>query len=57
MGGNVAEFTTEVHPGINESIIIRGGSYIDVNPAGNRLDTTVNYKSDSIGFRITLFLK
>ena len=58
MGGNEAEFTTELNPGTSETVVLRGGSYYyDLNaPAGHRWDirsgNAVHY-----GFRATLFLK
>lgn len=62
MGGNVAEFTTEVNPNINdtidiEPIMFRGGAYNYNSPAGNRGDGHVNDANDNCGFRVTLFLK
>ena len=62
MGGNVAEFTTEVNPNINdtidiEPIMFRGGAYNYNSPAGNRGDGHVNGANNNCGFRVTLFLK
>ena len=37
MGGNEAEFTTELNPGTSEPVVLRGG-YYDGNPAGYRWD-------------------
>ena len=31
MGGNEAEFTTELNPGTSETVVLRGGNYIDYN--------------------------
>ena len=57
MGGNVAEFTTELKPGTSESVVLRGGywgnSYMS---AGHRFDTSPGSYYDSVGFRATLFL-
>ena len=40
MGGNEAEFTTELNPGTSETVVLRGGSYnyYDFFPAGYRWD-------------------
>ena len=40
MGGNEAEFTTELNPGTSETVVLRGGSYDDYGgvPAGYRWD-------------------
>ena len=38
MGGNEAEFTTELNPGTSETVVLRGGYYNGVSPAGNRWD-------------------
>ena len=38
MGGNEAEFTTELNPGTSETVVLRGGSYYDGGPAGYRWD-------------------
>ena len=53
MGGNEAEFTTELNPGTSETVVLRGG-YNSGSPAGYRWDdlSGVDY-----GFRATLFLK
>ena len=57
IGGNEAEFTTELNPGTSETVVLRGGGYNDGAPAGNRWD---NYSDGAVivyGFRATLFLK
>ena len=62
MGGNVAEFTTELNPLINgdndATVVLRGGDYDHNNyPAGNRWDdSSANYSSYE-GFRATLFIQ
>ena len=56
MGGNVGEFTTELNPGTSETVVLRGGDYVDV-PAGYRWDGVSGYASSYYGFRATLFLK
>ena len=58
MGGNEAEFTTELNPGTSETVVLRGGHY-DRNdcPAGYRWDFSSGYASITYGFRATLFLK
>lgn len=58
MGGNEAEFTTELNPGTSETVVLRGGGY-DYGgfPAGRRWDTGSGYASLHYGFRATLFLK
>ena len=38
MGGNEAEFTTELNPGTSETVVLRGGCYHNDNPAGDRWD-------------------
>ena len=38
MGGNEAEFTTELNPGTSETVVLRGGNYYDNCPAGYRWD-------------------
>ena len=38
MGGNEAEFTTELNPGTSETVVLRGGNYYDDDPAGDRWD-------------------
>lgn len=58
MGGNEAEFTTELNPGTSETVVVRGGNYYDVSsPAGYRWDRNSGGAGISGGFRATLFLK
>lgn len=57
MGGNEAEFTTELNPGTSETVVLRGGNYDGDIPAGNRWDINSGYASTHYGFRATLFLK
>ena len=38
MGGNEAEFTTELNPGTSGTVVLRGGDYNDGSPAGYRWD-------------------
>ena len=58
MGGNVGEFTTEINPGTDESVIRRGGYYVSPTYlAGDRWDTAPIDFSTFHGFRVTLFLK
>lgn len=58
MGGNEAEFTTELNPGTSETVVLRGGVYSSVvDPAGYRWDTSSGYAFINLGFRATLFLK
>ena len=66
MGGNVAEFTTELNPltnGDNDAtVVLRGGPYwgTDVwktSPAGSRWDAGSGIASDGEGFRATLFIQ
>lgn len=57
MGGNEAEFTTELNPGTSETVVVRGGNYDSNLPAGYRWG---HYSGDAhirYGFRATLFLK
>ncbi len=61
MGGNVAEFTTEVKPNINDSstdepVVLRGGRFTNFSPAGQRSDFNMNSGGNGSGLRITLFL-
>ena len=59
MGGNEAEFTTELNPGTSETVVLRGGGYdyyYNV-PAGNRWDYGSGTARIGVGFRATLFLK
>ena len=57
MGGNEAEFTTELNPGTSETVVLRGGSYHDNSPAGYRWDSRSGNAYFNYGFRATLFLK
>lgn len=59
MGGNEAEFTTELNPGTSETVVLRGGGYdyIFNLPAGYRWDNDSGYAGIYGGFRATLFLK
>ena len=58
MGGNEAEFTTELNPGTSETVVLRGGNYsLDYDPAGHRWDGHSGSAYITYGFRATLFLK
>ncbi|MBS5681161.1 MAG: hypothetical protein KHW52_00195 [Clostridium sp.] len=57
MGGNEAEFTTELNPGTSETVVLRGGCYYGDTPAGSRWDASSGYADIHYGFRATLFLK
>ena len=59
MGGNEAEFTTELNPGTSETVVLRGGGYDNSvgGPAGYRWDNRSGSASIFVGFRATLFLK
>ena len=57
MGGNEAEFTTELNPGTSETVVLRGGGYYDNRPAGYRSDIGSGVAYLFFGFRATLFLK
>lgn len=58
MGGNEAEFTTELNPGTSETVVLRGGDYYYFgNPAGYRWDDSSGHADIIYGFRATLFLK
>ena len=57
MGGNEAEFTTELNPGTSETVVVRGGNYYADVPAGYRWDTSSGSAILDYGFRATLFLK
>ena len=56
MGGNEAEFTTELNPGTSETVVLRGG-YFNYSPAGYRWDVISGLARIFYGFRATLFLK
>ena len=57
MGGNVAEFTTEVMPSTSEPEVLRGGDCYDAFPAGQRYDGGMSNAHRYLGLRATLFLK
>ncbi len=57
MGGNVGEFTTELNPILDETVVLRGAHYKYDVPAGERWDYSSMTSGDSYGFRATLFLK
>lgn len=58
MGGNEAEFTTELNPGTSETVVLRGGGYNYYGfPAGYRWDIGSGRAYILNGFRATLFLK
>ena len=57
MGGNEAEFTTELNPGTSETVVLRGGGYSNGGPAGYRWDYGSGGAYITYGFRATLFLK
>ena len=57
MGGNEAEFTTELNPGTSETVVLRGGDYYNNSPAGYRWDDGSGGAYVTYGFRATLFLK
>ena len=58
MGGNEAEFTTELNPGTSETVVLRGGHYNgNGGPAGHRWDGLSGNAYIGSGFRATLFLK
>ena len=58
MGGNEAEFTTELNPGTSETVVLRGGDYdYYISPAGDRWDNGSGRAYITDGFRATLFLK
>lgn len=58
MGGNEAEFTTELNPGTSETVVLRGGDYnYNRVPAGYRWDGSSGNAYIFGGFRATLFLK
>lgn len=58
MGGNEAEFTTELNPGTSETFVLRGGHYYYYHdPAGYRWDDGSGGAYIDGGFRATLFLK
>ncbi len=59
MGGNIAEFTTELNPNTSEESILRGdfyGYYGYYRPSGYRWDVPCSSALNNYGFRSTLFL-
>ena len=57
MGGNVAEFTTELNPNTLEIVVLHGGNcFTNVGPAGGRWDYRSYETFNNCGFRSTLFL-
>ena len=55
MGGNVAEFTTELNLNTSEAVVLRGGSYyVDYGSAGNRYDNNSGNANINYGARATL---
>ena len=54
IGGNEAEFTTELNPGTSETVVLRGGYSDSDTPAGYRWDIC---SGNADGFRATLFVK
>ena len=58
IGGNEAEFTTELNPNTTEAVVVRGGAYGTLTlPAGYRWDNSSYDAYSGYGFRTTLFLK
>ena len=57
MGGNVGEFTTELNPGMSETVVLRGGNNNFNDPAGYRWDGNSGLARSIYVFRATLFLK
>lgn len=57
IGGNEAEFTTELNPGTSETVVLRGGDYGNDGAAGDRWDGSSGNADIRYGFRATLFLK
>ena len=57
IGGNEAEFTTELNPGTSETVVLRGGNFDHYRPAGYRWDVFSGNANIVHGFRATLFLK
>ena len=59
MGGNVAEFTTELNPNTSEAVVVRGGTYSMEYGGftGYRWDAHSYKVYNYFGFRSTLFLK
>ena len=58
MGGNVAEFTTELNPNNTNSLVVRGGNYYNsFSAAGSRWAYNSNSAVENYGFRSTIFLK
>ena len=57
LGGNVAEFTTEINPNTDEPIVLRGGNYRTYRASGDRCDIGATSSYTDRGIRVTLFLK
>lgn len=49
IGGNEAEFTTELNPGTSETVVLRGGLYDSNSPAGYRWDDVSGRATFSTG--------
>ena len=50
MGGNEAEFTTELNPGTSETVVLRGGGYdYYICPAGHRWDSDSGHANMTSG--------
>ena len=57
MGGNMAEYTTELNPGTSEPVVVRSGTYSNDCAAGYRWDCYAATATSHYGIRATLFLK
>ena len=57
MGGNVSEFTTELNPNTSESVVLRGGYYLNLDPAGNRYDGNAGHSNSNKRFSRHFILK
>ena len=50
MGGNVAEFTTELNPNTSETVVLRGGRYNSIGAAGDRYDNDAVFTDSYLRF-------
>ena len=57
MGGNEAEFTTELNPGTSGTVVLRAGSYSYTLPAGYRWDVNSGYAYVSLRVPCHFILK
>ncbi len=57
MGGNIAEFTTEINPNTSETDVLRGGHYLVNSTAGTRYDHNAGYVNSYTRFSCHIISK